>query len=123
MFFKGMEFSRFQGVLMAECFQINAADNVATLLANADVGPLQVRGPEGHTVITAREPIELGHKVALCDIPANATIVKYGVTIGKSTRKILQGEWVHLHNCSSYVDQRSAELDLHTGLPGEKAYE
>jgi hypothetical protein len=43
--------------------------------------------------------------------------------IGKSTKMIWQGEWVHLHNCSSCIDERSAGLDVHTGLPGEKAYE
>src|ERR1035437_1925251 len=108
---------------MAECFQINPADNVATLLGNTDGGSIQVRGQAGQHVITVRGPIELGHKVALCDIPANTTIVKYGVMIGKSTKMIWQGEVVHLHNCSSCIDERSAGLDVHTGLPGEKAYE
>jgi altronate dehydratase small subunit len=108
---------------MTECFQINPADNVATMLDNADTGPIRIRGPAGQCVITSRERIDLGHKVALCDIPVNSAIVKYGVMIGKSSKMILQGEWVHLHNCSSCIDERSAGLDVHTGLPGDKAYE
>ena len=108
---------------MAKCFQINQADNVATMLENADAGPIVVHGPAGEHVITSRERIELGHKVALCDVPTGAAIVKYGVTIGKSSKVILRGEWVHLHNCASFSDERSAVLDVHTGLPGDKAYE
>lgn len=108
---------------MVECFQINPADNVATLLEKADEGPILVRGPAGQHVIAGLQPIELGHKVALFDISANAAIVKYGVMIGRSTKAILQGEWVHLHNCSSCIDERSGGFDVNTGLPGVKAYE
>lgn len=108
---------------MAESFQINPMDNVATLLEKVDAGPILVCGPAGQYVLTTLQPIELGHKMALCDISANTAIVKYGVMIGRSTKLILQGEWVHLHNCSSCIDKRSGGFDVHTGLPGVKAYE
>ncbi len=114
---------------MVECFQINSADNVATLLEHADAGSILVRGAgaqlgsEGQRVLAVREAIELGHKVALSDISSGAAIVKYGVRIGQSTRTILQGEWVHLHNCASCIDERSAGMDVHSGLAGDIAYE
>ena len=39
-----------------------------------------------------------GHKIALCDIPKGADIVKYGYPIGYATEDIRKGESVHSHN-------------------------
>ena len=39
-----------------------------------------------------------GHKIALCDIPKGADIVKYGYPIGYATENIREGESVHSHN-------------------------
>ncbi len=90
-----------------QCFQIHPADNVATLMADAPAGSLQV---VGGWAISAREPISLGHKVALVPIACHQPIVKYGVTIGLATRDIQTGEWVHLHNCKSLMDKRVVNL-------------
>jgi hypothetical protein len=46
-------------------------------------------------------------------------VIKYGVTIGLATRDIDAGEWVHLHNCRSLLDEGSSTLDLHTGIRKE----
>lgn len=109
--------------MSAVCFHIAPADTVATLLADAPAGPVEVRGGGATGVVTLVEPIELGHKVALVDIAEGAAIVKYGVTIGIATRPIRRGEWVHLHNCRSAYDDRSSTLDLHTGAASDIRYE
>lgn len=73
--------------------------------------------------IELSEQIALGHKVALRDIPASDPIVKFGVAIGRATRDIRAGQWVHLHNCSSNVDERSQTLDVHSGATTDTRYE
>lgn len=104
-------------------FQVHATDNVATLLGDVAKGSLiTIVGPAGKRDITAREKIELGHKIALEPITEGAQITKFGVVIGIATRRIEPGEWVHLHNCRSQLDQRSGSFDLHTGAPGDNAY-
>jgi hypothetical protein len=104
-------------------FHLHASDNVATLLGEAAAGaPISIVGSAQSTALSAREKIELGHKVALADLPAGAPIVKFGVVIGIATRPIAAGEWVHLHNCRSQLDERSGHFDIHTGEPGDNAY-
>ncbi len=108
---------------MKRCFQIHARDNVATLLENASNEPVTVVGASSGNVVTLNEPIVLGHKVALTTIEAGAKVVKYGVPIGIATRRILAGQWIHLHNCRSQVDERSSTLDVETGSTTDTAYE
>jgi altronate dehydratase small subunit len=104
--------------MSARCFQINSADNVATLLDDAAPGgPLTLLGASADASLSAREPIARGHKIALADIAPDAAAVKFGVRIGHATRAIARGDWVHLHNLASDVDHRSGTLDLHTGAP------
>ncbi len=104
-------------------FQVHAADNVATLLGDAaEVSLIAIVGPAGKRNIIARERIELGHKIALAPIAEGMSISKFGVVIGMATRRIEAGEWVHLHNCRSQLDERSGSFDVHTGAPGDNAY-
>ena len=48
--------------------------------------------------ITALDTIPIGHKVALGDIAKDATILKYGHSIGKAVADIGKGHHVHVHN-------------------------
>ena len=48
--------------------------------------------------LTAREAIPLGHKIALADIEAGGTVIKYGQDIGEAVRVIGQGHHAHVHN-------------------------
>jgi altronate dehydratase small subunit len=107
---------------MTECFQIDKADNVATLLQDAEPGAVLVRGESEIREIHLVQPIKIGHKVALRTIPAGTPIVKYGITIGEATRPITAGEWVHLHNCRSLYDAKSSKLDVETGSREETPY-
>lgn len=79
-------------------------------------------GPAGKREIAACEKIALGHKVALASINKGQAVTKFGVVIGIAARQIKPGEWVHLHNCRSQLDERSGSFDVHTGEPGDNAY-
>jgi altronate dehydratase small subunit len=107
----------------SSAFRVHASDNVATLLGEAAAGAsLLIVGPASNSTLGAREKIELGHKVALNAIAAGAPVVKFGIIIGVASRPISPGEWVHLHNCRSQLDERSGHFDVHTGEPGDNAY-
>jgi hypothetical protein len=108
---------------MARGFQVKAEDNVATLLDDAAAGDrIEILGAVPST-LELREPVRLGHKTALREIPAGEAVIKFGVPIGVATRPIHPGEWVHLQNCGSNVDERSGTLDLHTGAATDTVYE
>ncbi len=109
---------------MARCFVIHPADNVATMLDNADNGALvEILGAGGGAMLTVGENMALGHKVAVMDIACGAPVIKYGVAIGTAGEHIFRGRWVHLHNCISQFDQRSGTLDVHTGAATDTRYE
>ena len=48
--------------------------------------------------IIALQDIPLGHKIALCDLTLENSVVKYGHNIGKVVADIKSGEHVHIHN-------------------------
>ena len=55
----------------------------------------------GSCFVEIREPIALGHKVAVGRIEAGAPVRKYGQIIGFAARRIDPGEWVHVHNVAA----------------------
>lgn len=104
------------------CFKIHPDDNVATMLDDAHAGQVTVIGDRGRA-LPLRQPIGLGHKIALADIPQGQPVIKFGVAIGRASQDIQAGEWVHLHNLTSDFDARSQTLDLHTGAATDTRYE
>jgi altronate hydrolase len=60
----------------------------------------------GDRVVEVREPIALGHKVALTDIEPGAPILKYGQIIGFASKPIPAGAWVHVHNVQADLFER-----------------
>ena len=76
---------------------LHADDNVATVLVALAPGETaRIEGRE--TVAPVAEPIPLGHKFALEDIPAGAIVRKYGQPIAVALVPIARGTHVHLHN-------------------------
>lgn len=71
-------------------------DNVATAKSLIKPGTSLTlsRGEE----IIAREEIPFAHKIALCRIPKDGAVVKYGERIGRAILEIKPGELVHIHN-------------------------
>jgi len=48
--------------------------------------------------VDARSDIPIGHKLAIRALPEDATVVKYGVDIGRVVAPIQVGEHAHVHN-------------------------
>ena len=48
--------------------------------------------------LTAKADIPIGHKVALADLTAGDTIIKYGEDIGRMVGPAEKGGHVHVHN-------------------------
>ncbi|HZW33390.1 MAG TPA: altronate dehydratase family protein [Isosphaeraceae bacterium] len=60
----------------------------------------------GGREIPVREPIALGHKVALADIAAGEPVRKYGQIIGFAAKAIPAGSHVHVHNLKADLFER-----------------
>lgn len=86
---------------MSHILQIHPDDNVAVALEPLKAGEV-VETSAG--TVTLREDIPQGHKLALTDIPAGATVVKYGFPIGHATQAIHVGDWVHSHDLATSLD-------------------
>lgn len=85
--------------------------------------PVQVIGAGRDLTIPLRQAIAYGHKVALQEIGEGEAVIKYGIRIGHALQPIHTGDWIHLHNCASDYDERSASLDLGNGRPTDTVYE
>lgn len=68
---------------------INPLDNVGVLLKE-------------HNGIPA------GHKIALKDFNSGDVVIKYGTVIGRTTKSIKKGGWVHSHNLKSHLDENAS---------------
>ena len=55
--------------------------------------------------LSGTETIPAGHKFALKDIKKGDFIIKYGEIIGRATKDIKKGEWVHTQNVRSHLDE------------------
>jgi (2R)-sulfolactate sulfo-lyase subunit alpha len=78
----------------------------AVAVAVGDLTPgeaIQARMLDGSqpVTVTVRDPIPLGHKVALLDVPSGKDIIEYGERIGRATQPIAVGAHVHVHNVKS----------------------
>ena len=82
---------------MKQVLQIHPKDNVAVALVDLAQG-------EQFLGTLLRQDIPCGHKFALCEVPENGTLVKYGMPIGKAINTIQSGEHVHVHNVRSLLD-------------------
>jgi len=89
---------------MKKAITMDSRDNVATALAEFQAED------EVEVISTSREVVQkvrindalpLGHKIALANIAEGQDVVKYGAKIGRATRNILMGDYVHVHNVTS----------------------
>src|SRR5579863_3183071 len=78
-------------------------DNVAVAARPIPRGfVLHLNGP----AIEIRDPIGLGHKVALADIAVGEPVRKYGQIIGFASKSISAGSHVHVHNLRADLFER-----------------
>lgn len=90
--------------------KIDASDTVAVALEDIAAGEIL---KNGHVVLTAKEAIDRGHKIALTNIRENEDIIKYGFPIGHATRNISAGEYIHTHNIKTNLKG----LEQYTYMP------
>lgn len=80
---------------MQEFIKINPKDNVAVALRPLENGKnLEIAGKK----LCLLEDIPQGHKFSLDAVEPSEAVVKYGCPIGRATKKIEAGQWVHTHN-------------------------
>jgi hypothetical protein len=77
---------------------ISDRDNVATALQPLQPG-LRLETTSG--IVSVREPVASGHKIALRPIHCGEAVIKYGSPIGLATAEIAAGSHVHTHNLAS----------------------
>ncbi len=90
---------------MAHQFLVHAAgDSVGVAVVDIPAGT-QATGvtlrEQRRYAVTVREPVPLGHKVALTAIRRGEKVIEYGEVIGQATADIAPGEHVHVHNLTS----------------------
>ena len=69
------------------------------------------------------ETVPAGHKYALRSIGAGEPVVKYGEIIGRATRDIAEGEWVHTHNVRSHLDESvEYHYTFHANVPAKEKH-
>jgi altronate hydrolase len=90
--------------------RIHPADDVAVAVEDAAAGE-DVLG-----LVATKETIKRGHKVALKAMRAGEDVIKYGCPIGRATKDIAPGEWVHTHNLVTNLD-RNASYQFHGETP------
>ena len=73
-------------------------DNVA--IATSELPAGTQREIAGEKVVL-HSAVDVGHKFAARAIASGERIVKYGAPIGRATRNIEAGEYVHTHNMTS----------------------
>jgi len=76
--------------------RVHVSDNVAVVAADVQAGDV-VRLADG-SELQAVEAIPRGSKVALGPIACGQAVVRYGEEIGRATKDVAAGEYVHTHN-------------------------
>jgi (2R)-sulfolactate sulfo-lyase subunit alpha len=80
----------------------DAHDTVAVVVVEGVTAGMELNGwimdDNKHIKMTARQDIPIGHKIALKDMTAGETVIKYGVDIGKVVAPMKAGEHAHVHN-------------------------
>ena len=80
----------------------DANDSVAVVVVEGVKAGMELSGwimdEDRTTRVTAKQDIPIGHKVALRDMAAGETVIKYGIDMGKVVKPISEGEHAHVHN-------------------------
>ena len=87
---------------MIHCVLHDAHDTVAVVVVENVTAGMDLNAwimDEDRTIaLKARQDIPMGHKVALKDMAAGDTVLKYGIDMGKVVAAIKAGEHAHVHN-------------------------
>ena len=81
------------------------SDNVGVVVVEGLTAPTEMLCVVTHDNsdfrLKANSDIPIGHKVALADLAAGDTVVKYGGDIGRMVGPAPKGAHVHTHNCKT----------------------
>lgn len=83
---------------------IHPDDNVANLIGPGRKGESVQCTVEGQTAtltISLLDEIPSNHKFARVNIKVGDPIIKYGLSMGRASRDIRAGQYVHVHNIES----------------------
>ena len=87
---------------MIHCVLHDPSDSVAVVVVENVKAGTKLTGlilDENRTLeLDCVQDIPIGHKVALKDMAAGDTVIKYGVDIGKVVQPIRKGGHAHVHN-------------------------
>ena len=87
---------------MIHCVLHDPEDSVAVVVVEGVKAGTTLTGlilDEDRTItLPCVQDIPLGHKVALKDMAVGATVIKYGIDIGKVVASITRGQHAHVHN-------------------------
>jgi (2R)-sulfolactate sulfo-lyase subunit alpha len=87
---------------MIHCVLHDPDDSVAVVVVEGVKAGTTLTGlilDEDRTItLPCVQDIPLGHKVALNDMAVGATVIKYGIDIGKVVAPITRGQHAHVHN-------------------------
>jgi altronate hydrolase len=95
---------------------LHADDNIVVAARNAPAGFVLTQGGQS---VTARQAIDLGHKMATRGIPKGSPVKKFGQTIGFASTDIAPGDWVHTHNIE--VGDLSLDYAFASQIPPDPA--
>jgi (2R)-sulfolactate sulfo-lyase subunit alpha len=76
-------------------------DDVAVAVSDLKPGEeLTIQSLDGGKThqVKVLEAVPLGHKVALRDLPEGHVVIEYGEKVGRMTRSVKKGGYVHVHN-------------------------
>jgi (2R)-sulfolactate sulfo-lyase subunit alpha len=84
------------------CLVHEHADNVAVVVVEGLTAGTRMLGvvtaDNSSFELIAKADIPIGHKVALADLSAGDTAIKYGEDIGRFVADVSEGDHVHVHN-------------------------
>ncbi len=101
------------GVTLPAFLRLHPSDPIVVARRTAE--PVDVWSDGQGRTIAPRERIELGHKMAIQQIPAGSPVRKYGQLIGNAICDIAAGEWVHTHNLDRGALE--TEYEFSTDIP------
>lgn len=81
--------------------KIETKDNVIVALTSLKSGQLIELENEK---VELKDDIPFGHKISLVKMEPGDSVIKYGHVIGKASKTISPGEWVHTHNVKTTLD-------------------
>ncbi len=80
----------------------DAKDTVAVVVVEGVKAGMALNGwimdEDRMTRLEALQDIPIGHKVALADMAAGDTVIKYGIDMGRVVAPIQAGQHAHVHN-------------------------